>query len=59
MFQIKEKPKMVERALLLGAYTKADDSSEAASLLEELEELLDRAEALIKLLLTPLTALGM
>ena len=41
MFEIKEKPKMVERALLLGAYIQADQRSEAASLLEELEELVN------------------
>jgi len=41
MFEIKEKPKMVERALLLGAYTNADNTAEATSLLEELEELVN------------------
>ena len=41
MFEIKEKPKMVERALLLGAYTNTDNSAEATSLLEELEELVN------------------
>jgi len=41
MFEIKERPKMVERALLLGAYTRAEERGEAASLLEELEELVD------------------
>lgn len=41
MFEIKDKPKMVERALLLSAYTEAAEKTEAASLLEELEELVD------------------
>lgn len=39
MIDIKEKEKMVERALLVGAYTEANQRTEAASLLEELEEL--------------------
>jgi GTP-binding protein HflX len=39
MFDIKEKEKMVERALLVGAYTDVNGRTEAASLLEELEEL--------------------
>jgi len=41
MFEIKEKPKMVERAFLISAYTKAEEKEEAGSLLEELEELVD------------------
>ena len=41
MFEIKEKPKMVERALLVSAYTKTDEKPEAQSLLEELEELVN------------------
>ena len=41
MFEIKEKPKMVERALLVSAYTKTDEKLEAQSLLEELEELVN------------------
>jgi GTP-binding protein HflX len=39
MFEIKERPRMVERAFLLSAYTKAEERQEAASLLEELGEL--------------------
>jgi GTP-binding protein HflX len=39
MFEIKEKPKMVERAVLVGAYTRGEDGSEAESLLDELAEL--------------------
>jgi GTP-binding protein HflX len=39
MFEIKEKPKMVERALLVGAYTRDEERAEADSLLEELAEL--------------------
>ena len=41
MFEIKDKPKMVERALLLSAYTKAEERAEASSLLDELGELVD------------------
>ena len=41
MFEIKEKPKMVERALLVSAYTRALEKPEAQSLLEELEELVN------------------
>lgn len=41
MFEIKDKPKMVERALLVCAYIKAEERAEASSLLEELEELVD------------------
>ena len=41
MFEIKEKPKMVERALLLGAYIQDHHRAEAQSLLEELEELVN------------------
>ncbi|EDY22168.1 hypothetical protein CfE428DRAFT_0293 [Chthoniobacter flavus Ellin428] len=39
MIDIKEKEKMVERALLVGAYTDTNGRPEATSLLEELEEL--------------------
>lgn len=39
MFEIKEKPKMVERALLVGAYIRSEERGEAESLLEELAEL--------------------
>jgi GTP-binding protein HflX len=39
MFEIKEKPKMVERALLVGAYTRDEARAEADSLLDELAEL--------------------
>jgi GTP-binding protein HflX len=41
MFEIKAKDKMVERALLIGAFTDAGQKAEALSLLEELEELVD------------------
>jgi GTP-binding protein HflX len=41
MFEIKEKPKMVERALLVGAYTREEERAESESLLEELEELVN------------------
>ena len=41
MFEIKDKPKMVERALLVSAYIKAEEKPEASSLLEELGELVD------------------
>src|SRR4029434_3713538 len=39
MFEVKERARMVERALLVGAYRHAEARSEAQSLLEELEEL--------------------
>jgi GTP-binding protein HflX len=39
MFEIKEKEKAVQRALLIGAYLAADLKTEAANLLEELAEL--------------------
>src|ERR1051325_3673970 len=41
MFEIKAKDKMVERALLVGAYTDTGKKAEAASLLAELEKLVD------------------
>jgi GTP-binding protein HflX len=41
MFEIKAKDKMVERALLIGAYIDADKKADAQSLLAELEELVD------------------
>jgi GTP-binding protein HflX len=39
MFDVREKPKMVERAYLVGVVGPADSDLECASLLEELEEL--------------------
>lgn len=39
MFEIKPRDKMVERALLVGAYTDASDKDDAEDLLAELEEL--------------------
>ncbi|MEM8952864.1 MAG: GTPase HflX [Verrucomicrobiota bacterium] len=41
MFDVREKPKMVERALLVGAYFQRDDEPAAQSLLEELKELVE------------------
>ncbi|CAN5785300.1 hypothetical protein BH20VER1_BH20VER1_27910 [soil metagenome] len=41
MFEIKEKAKITERALLIGAHTETSKKEEAQSLLEELEELVD------------------
>jgi len=41
MFEIKEREKMVERALLVGAYIDPAGKDEALSLLEELEELVN------------------
>ncbi len=41
MFDIKERAKSVERALLIGAYTESIAKPEAASLLDELGELVD------------------
>ena len=42
MFDVREKPKMVQRALLVGAYFKRDGEAEAKSLLDELRELGNR-----------------
>src|SRR3982750_23457 len=39
MFEIKQKAKMTERALLIGAFTESANEAHAHSLLEELEEL--------------------
>ncbi len=39
MFDVREKPKMVERAYLVGVYTVGESEAEAANLLDELEEL--------------------
>jgi len=39
MFEIKEREKMVERALLIGAYTSVTEQEDAADLLQELAEL--------------------
>lgn len=41
MFEIRDKPKMVEKALLIGAYFDKREQNESASLLEELRELVD------------------
>ncbi len=41
MFEIREKPRMVEKALLIGVYFDRREQQEAASLLEELRELVD------------------
>src|SRR3712207_2729915 len=41
MFEIKQKEKQTERALLIGAYTDASKKAEAQNLLEELEDLVD------------------
>ncbi len=41
MFEINEREKIVERALLVGAYVDTADKADAASLLEELEELVN------------------
>ena len=39
MFEIRDRPKVVEKALLIGAYFEPREKEEAASLLEELAEL--------------------
>ena len=44
MFEIREKPQMVERALLIGVYFDKSDENEARSLLEELAELVNTLE---------------
>ncbi len=41
MFEIKQKEKMTERALLIGAYIDPAKKAEAQSLLEELAELVE------------------
>ena len=44
MFDIKERPKQVERALLIGVYKDAEQKEESESLLEELDALVDTLE---------------
>src|ERR1700684_761667 len=44
MFDIKERPKQVERALLVGVYKDADQKEESQSLLAELDSLVDTLE---------------
>ena len=44
MFEIREKPQMVERALLIGVYFDKAEEAEALSLLEELAELVRTLE---------------
>jgi GTP-binding protein HflX len=44
MFDINEKPKQVERALLIGVYKDAEQKEESESLLEELDSLVDTLE---------------
>lgn len=39
MFEVRERPEMVERALLVGVHASRRDEAQAASLLEELEDL--------------------
>ncbi|MDF1814916.1 MAG: GTPase HflX [Verrucomicrobiales bacterium] len=41
MFDVRDKPEMVERAFLIGAYFDRNDAYEADSLLEELKDLVD------------------
>ena len=41
MFEVREKPQMVEKALLVGVYADRADAAEAESLLLELRELVD------------------
>ena len=57
MFEIKEKPKMVERALLLGAYIPDHHRAEAQSLLEESLGLFQAAYSLAQRLHEPKTFL--
>jgi GTP-binding protein HflX len=44
MFEVRERPQLVERALLVGVYLDRRDEAEAASLLEELHELVETLE---------------
>ena len=39
MFEVREKPQLVERALLVGVYLDKSKEKEASSLLDELNEL--------------------
>ena len=41
MFEVREKPGLVERAMLVGFYFKNEEEEEARALLLELEELVD------------------
>jgi hypothetical protein len=44
MFDIKERPKQVERALLVGVYKDGEQKEESESLLAELDALVDTLE---------------
>ena len=41
MFEVREKPQLVERALLVGVYLDKAKETEASSLLQELQELVE------------------
>ena len=41
MFEVREKPQLVEKALLVGVYYDKSEADEAASLLQELRELVE------------------
>ena len=41
MFEVREKPQLVEKALLVGVYYDKSETDEAASLLQELRELVE------------------
>ena len=48
MFEVKEKPKKVERAFLLSVIQKKEDEPEAESLLDELSELVENLSIVVK-----------
>ena len=41
MFEVREKPQLVEKALLVGVYYDKSEADEATSLLQELRELVE------------------
>ena len=47
MFEVKEKPKKVERAFLISVIQRKEDEPEAQSLLDELSELVEKIKPFI------------
>ena len=48
MFEVKEKPKKVERAFLISVIQRKEDEPEAQSLLDELSELVENLSIIVK-----------
>ena len=48
MFEVKEKPKKVERAFLISVIQRKEDEPEAQSLLDELSELVENLSIVVK-----------